>query len=247
MGDIKKLLAMGEISPRQLTANTLWTDLCENIHLHYRNIRLDFSEKEFAIFRAAIHHLGMAVEYESEKNQYEEGDLNFLDQQIFNTHFPSDSEYYPNRVTIEYERDHTVHFHYRDLRLHWLLEEFNQIADMFIEAKQRLNNLKDFPYKDIQETITAWIDIDLIQPYDKGHKPMCLDKDHKDGIEYVKKLILDGKKILPILINSRGQRLDGFKRYMAAKELGHTKIECIVDPYGVMGGQHNQNLLAGKE
>ena len=246
MGDIKKLLSGGEIEPRQITATSIWTDLCENVHLHYRNIRLEFSEKEFATFRAAMHHLGKAVEFNADRTKYAEGDPMFLSQQVFKTSLKANSDYYPDRVTIELERDNTVHFHYRDLRLHWSLDEFNKIADMFIEAKKNFDNLKEFPYK-YKEAKQRWVHIDLIQPYDVGHRALAIDKEHREGIEYVKGLIQEGKKIRPILVGTNGQRLDGFKRYMAAKELGHTEIECIIDPSAEVGGQHNQSMIADKE
>ena len=244
MGDIKKILAMGKVFPRQITADMIWTDLCEDVHLHYRNVRIDFSEKEFAGFRAAIHHLGQAVEVVSEENQYKEGDPNFLIQQMYNEPLCPDSKYYPNRVTIELERDNTVHFHYRDIRLHWSIEEFIKISEMFTQAKKEYDGLKEFPYK---EATQAWVDIDLIQPYDAGHRALAIDQKHRDGIEYVKKLIQDRKHIRPILVGTNGQRLDGFKRYIAHLELGKKKIECIVDPFGIMGGQNNQNFLADEE
>jgi hypothetical protein len=243
MGRIKKVLAMGEVEPRYLTAHGMWTDLCENVHLHYRNIRFDFSETEFALFRSAMNNLGMAVEHCTEQYEYKEGDPNFLVQQSFNTPLKSDSEYYPNRVSIELQRDNTVHLHYRDLRLHFTLEEFKQIARLFKLALNLLGNIEEFPYKDTTELIRAWIKLSLIQPYDEGHRPMDTDKEHREGIEFVKQLIKEKKKIRPILVATNGQRLDGFKRYMAHLELGLGEIECIVDPFGQMGGQHNQNFI----
>lgn len=55
---------------------------------------------------------------------------------------------------------------------------------------------------------------------------------HIEGIEYVKKVLLEGKKTMPILVYERDEggyvRLDGFKRTLAFKELGHTTIEAFV-------------------
>lgn len=244
MGKISKMLACGNIEPRSMTATAIWTDLCENVHLHYRNNRFDFSEKEFASFRAAINGLGMAIEKSAIENEYREGDPNFLIQQMFNTPLKSDSEYYPNRVTIELQKDNTVHFHYRDLRLHWTNTEFMSILKLFIIAAKTLKNKEDFPYNPESKTLYRDVPIDLIQPYDEGHRPLAIDDDHRAGIEVVKKLISKGKKIRPILVDCSGQRLDGFKRYMAHYEMGKKTIDCYVDPYGIMGGQSNQNFLA---
>ena len=243
MGKIKKVLAMDKLLARNVTPNTIWTDLCENVHLHYRNVRLEFSEKEFALFRSAINHLGMAVEFVAHEAKYEEGDPNFLNQQVFKEPLSTDSDYYPDRAVIELERDRTVHFHYRDLRLHFSEQEFLTLSDMFIKARETYGSIPEFPHKDVKEKTRVKIDIDLIQPYDEGHRPMVFDDDHRAGIEYCKGLIEGGVKIRPILVDIRGQRMDGFKRYMAHLELEIKQIECIVDPFAQMGGQGNQSMI----
>lgn len=235
VGEIKKLLAAEKIPYRTITNRKLWGDLCENIHLHFRNLRLDFSHREWAQFCMGVQSIGMNVEREIERTNHREGDPNFLLQIAFNEPLTPDSKYYPNRATIELQRDNTVHLHYRDLRIHLSNEEFRQLAEMFTKGLYEMDNIEEFPYK---EAGRYMVPIHLIQPHDPGHLPLAEDKEHRRGIEYVKLLIQTGKKIRPILVNPEGQRLDGFKRYMAFKELGYDEIEVIVDPYGKMGGQH---------
>ena len=248
MGHIKKLLAVKEIEPRSITPNTVWTDLCENVHLHHRNVRFDMSERDWAHLRAAITTCGVAIEKVAEEKNYREGNPVFLVQQIFNEPVPSDSDYYPNRVCIELNQDNTVHFHYRNIRLHWSLREFEAIASMFKTGVETYVSYKPFPYRDIEKPVRDWVDIDLIQPYDESHRPGVIDASHIAGIEYCKKLMSKpSNKIRPILVSHLGQRLDGFKRYMSAKQLGNKEIECIIDPYGIPGGQHNQSMLDDKE
>jgi hypothetical protein len=113
----------------------------------------------------------------------------------------------------------------------------------------------------------ARLDIDTINPYDRNHFPGRIDDEHKRGIEVAKRLISQGKNILPVLVRDfnidsdpercgrafnlssglavdfRYQRLDGFKRYMAYKELGHKVIECIVDNNSFPGGQHKMDFI----
>lgn len=250
MGKIRQLLAgTRDLQPRNITSNQIWADLCEDIHLHYRNLRLDFSMIEWAMFRAAVNHLGKAVEYSIDKYDYVEGDPNFLVGIYFNELISSNTEYYPNRCTIEFQKDNTVHFHYRDVRLHWTLEEFKEIGDLFIHARERIKVAErtESPFKDIKTATHVTARVDMIQPYDAGHLPFAEDKEHRDGIEYVKTLITTGAKIRPILVATDGQRLDGFKRYMAFKELGYDTIKCIIDPWGKMGGQHNQSFTLSPE
>jgi hypothetical protein len=132
--------------------------------------------------------------------------------------------------------------------LHFSEEEFNIIAKAFSTAREWSH--KEFPYANVTEKKRVRLPYKLIQPYDEGHRPGVFDKEHREGIEYCKGLIKEGKKIRPILIDTAvGQRLDGFKRYFAQFELwlaadgGRATIECIVDPFGEMGGQHNQSMV----
>ncbi len=237
MGNIIKHLAEAILPKRTITATQIWSDLCENIHLHFRNIRLDMSEEEWANFVCAIRSLQLALDHSAAKYRYEEGDPNFLVHLAYNQPLKANSKYYPNRATLELETDETVHFHYRDLRLHWTLKEFEQIAQMFIKAKEKVDSIKPSPFKDIDKPVRAKVPIEWVQPYDAGHRCLAIDDEHRAGIEECKKLILAGKKIRPIHVNTDGVRLDGFKRYMAFKELGYKEIECLVDPFPEMRGQ----------
>ncbi len=246
MGEIKKLLAGGQLEPRVVEATRFFTDLCENVHIHYRNIRLDLSAVELAYWRSGILNMGMAMEKTIEKYNWREGDPNFLVMFDFNFPVSANSDYYPNRMSIELQRDNTVHVHYRDLRLHLTESEFMDMAKMFGEALERYRERTEFPLKDVQEVTRAVVPIDSVIPWDNGHKPLDgeFEKYHREGIEHCKKLILEGKKIRPILVDAKGQRLDGFKRYFAFKELGYKEIEVIVDPNpsSLPGGQNNQGF-----
>lgn len=55
---------------------------------------------------------------------------------------------------------------------------------------------------------------------------------HREGIDYIKKVLQNGQKVMPILVreNSDGTflRLDGFKRAIAHYELGYKFIEAFV-------------------
>ena len=125
----------------------------------------------------------------------------------------------------------------------------------------RRNRGRAFPVDRVE------VDLDQINPYDINHPPGWIDEGHALGIEVVKGLITAGKPILPILVrdfgidsdpercgrafnesaglplNYRYQRLDGFKRYMAYKELGYDRIECILDNESFPGGQHGMDFV----
>lgn len=229
MGNIKQILVSEKLEPRVLVPKRICVDLCENIHLHNRNVRHEFSIEEWATYSAAMQNLYKATEYSIDKNKYVEGTHDFFVQSIYNTPYPTNSSvYHSNRLLIEECRDNTFHFHYRNLRIELTESEFNQISKAFTKA--RLVNFVPFPYPKIKIPTLVKVPIDSIQPYDSGHMPNDIDEEHKKGIEYCKGLILKDERIRPIVVLPNGQRVDGFKRYMAFKELHYKEIECIVNP-----------------
>ncbi|RLC40270.1 MAG: hypothetical protein DRH51_05900 [Candidatus Coatesbacteria bacterium] len=241
MGDIKKVLSLKKLPPRTITPTKFWMDLCENVHLHLRNYRLDMSVREFKQFINFILKVYPKIYEVIEKNNYKEGNYDF--HALFSTKqvINPDSDYYPDRLSIELQRSRNVHIHYRDLRLDISEAEFVELASAFSSA---LETYKEFLKTKIELPAGEQeVDIDLIQPYDEGHPPLAEDKEHREGIEKLKELIKQGKKIRPILIRPDGQRLDGYKRYMAYKELGYKTIPAIVDPEAEMGDQDGQSWL----
>jgi len=80
---------------------------------------------------------------------------------------------------------------------------------------------------------TGMVPLEYISPEDAGHKLDDIDKEHREGADAVKKLIEDGKKILPMACTYYGKRIDGFKRYIAYKELGVKEVEVVI---GTKGG-----------
>jgi len=55
MGNVYKILSVRKIKPQpDYFADRLIIELCENIHLHYRNLRIELSKSEFLEFADAI-------------------------------------------------------------------------------------------------------------------------------------------------------------------------------------------------
>jgi len=90
-----------------------------------------------------------------------------------------------------------------------------------------------------------FVPLDKIQLYDDMHilqpdgsfivdekKDGKSTAEHQESIEYFKKVLQRGKKLMPILVkdNEDGSflRLDGFKRCIAYKELGYKNVEAFV-------------------
>ena len=83
----------------------------------------------------------------------------------------------------------------------------------------------------------------LVTPYES-----LQTTNHRFVIEWLKTSINEGKEIRPILVKrideNEYQRLDGFCRYWAYKELGRETIPCIIGE--VPGGQSNLNPFIGE-
>ena len=160
MGNVYKVLGQAKIEPSPSSCPTrMIIELCECIHLHYRNVRMEFDDKEFYDF-------ALCVQY--------------------------------------------------------------AITNLLKERMSKLERKK--------------IPLEQIDPYDHGHGEVP-DAVHREGIDCIKELIKKGKKIYPILVrplpDGKYKRLDGYKRFMAIKELGFKEIECFIDPQGWPGEQLN--------
>ena len=161
-------------------------------------------------------------------------------------------DYYPKRLVVEFCEN--IHLHYRNIRIEFSHAEFctfwrcvNKSFKSF--QKYLLNNIAS-----LQE-----INIHQIDPFDKGHKQNGNSFDcgkeqqlHKEGIEYIKKLIQQKKKIRPIVVQYRKdqnkyKRMDGFKRYWAFKELGIQKIKCYVLKEYIAGIQEGMSLIIDED
>jgi hypothetical protein len=129
MGNVKKVIGETELPKRQYYHRGLWGDVCENLHIHYRNIRLEFSRKEWDEFCRKVFSMYKTSLDIMEKKNYEEG-KNFIPIQMgFKDDMKKDSDYFTNRFRVEHEHDDSVHIHYRDIRLHLTKDEYNQMVD----------------------------------------------------------------------------------------------------------------------
>ena len=62
-------------------------------------------------------------------------------------------------------------------------------------------------------------------------RPLTIDEDSRDNIDYLKGMILKGRPLDPLKIYADGKE-DGRHRAHAAKELGIKKVPVVVWPHG---------------
>lgn len=133
MGVIKKVIYRGNFLGKQ-RHNHLFLDMEENIHIHYRDLRIELSRAEFenivSTFRKQSDELLAIIRDRS----YQDGVLanaNQDDVRIWTeSKLNNDVKYHPQRFSLE-ECNDGYHFHYRNYKLLIDPAEFKQIAQLF--------------------------------------------------------------------------------------------------------------------
>jgi len=152
MGLVLHDLVRIKLPDRELHNSRMFVDLCENIHIHYRELRIVFSLDEYFEF-ASI--LGISTEdarnYLAQNPDYEEGkygttvmiaggperQLKLLE----NSPRPNQSTYFANDFAIELQAASVIdeiHVHWRDYRVALSREHFHLIADAFNKGNSEL-------------------------------------------------------------------------------------------------------------
>lgn len=244
MGNIIRKLDETEIVKRPtLQATRMIVENCENIHLHYRNMRLEFSSREFYFFARMIREAEQCLTENFKAMQEEE--YSVLSSSL---ELDEEPDYFPNRITAEANLG-SVHFHYKNFRLELTKEEAIDFLNSMETAKQNLKKVKP----KVEHVLLEDID-----PFDGGHWSEenelgfgCHEqKEHIEHIEKVKKAILQGEHIRPIVVlpgPKPYKRMDGFCRYIAHKQLKSHTIETIICPIAYPGCQHRKNFIVSPE
>jgi len=125
------------IDTPRLMGTRLAVDLCENIHLHYRDLRLEFSITEWKAF---VDFITYANKYIQENHaDYDMKDPNYFGQ--VGIVIPAQSESWPGRVNVEIQGEPfggIMHIHYNDLRIELPVDVYKQLAHLINRLEVRL-------------------------------------------------------------------------------------------------------------
>jgi len=124
MGDIKKVLFKCSV-PAPLQSDRITVELCENVHLHYRNLRLEFPKKEFLLILRKLKQLD---ERDIKNFEYGKG-LKFL---ISDHDLPIKTEF-NNRLQVEEQENGLFHIHYKNMRIEFR-DDWDGISKNIIKA-----------------------------------------------------------------------------------------------------------------
>lgn len=133
MGVIKKILYRGNILGKPRHRN-LFLDMEENIHIHYRDLRIELSRGEFEDIVAAFGKQSQELTAIIQEKHYQDGKLpnsNQDDVRIWTeSRLKHEVKYHPQRFSLE-ECGDGYHFHYRNFKLLIDQAEFRQLVQLF--------------------------------------------------------------------------------------------------------------------
>lgn len=127
MGNIREVIYKNKV-PSSLLNNRITVELCENVHFHYRNLRLEFPKEEFLLILRKLKNID-----ESEIEGFEFGEDKF--KPLINDFDLPETTEFDDRLQIEEQLEGHYHMHYRNLRI-------------------EVNDLRELGYWDIPKQIT---------------------------------------------------------------------------------------------
>ena len=142
MGVIYKMLARSEGLKKPKHRN-LFVDMEENIHIHYRDLRIELSRKEYEDFASTFKTQSAELLDIINERNYQDGVLPNTNQKSVtiwtDSRLPNPVKYHPQRISIE-ECSDGYHLHLRNYKLLLDREDFTVLMNAF-----RASNI-DSPY-----------------------------------------------------------------------------------------------------
>jgi len=145
-------LSKRDISNKSIFNNRFVVEVCEKVHLHYRNLRLNLDLHDFLELckgcTAALDRWGRLGGPVPKKGQHIELCRKRVATEAHNDGIQvnlNKNLYKPNKGKIfaegaEFTDERYIHLKIRDMRLEFSEDEFKELADVIQEAKDRLEN-----------------------------------------------------------------------------------------------------------
>ena len=145
MGKTIKVLAEAELPPRAECLSTMLVDLCENVHIHCREIRQEFSVVEFFHYVGQLALMARKVGDYLDTHDHTEREVWTTIMKAGPVELPNanESEYWPHRLLVERIKPHDmgdIHLHWRDYRIQMTPEELTILAEALSRAVRELES-----------------------------------------------------------------------------------------------------------
>lgn len=146
MGRIKNLLYQKEIKPKSDNWADMYSfEVCEDFHLHWKNLRLQFSQDEWQHFTQAVAYALQQWEMKGCPPPLPHQKLPIYLKQDPNKVLNVQPEHDIRGTDFSIEDDDlngpSVHVHYRSLRLDLSHPEFLEMAEGFAEALKKYKEI----------------------------------------------------------------------------------------------------------
>lgn len=156
MGKIKEDLIRITLPEREPHNGRMFIDLCENVHIHFRELRIVFSLPEFFEFCSILRESEQDLRnYLAQNPDYDEkeygttimvaGGKTRQKAPLRNSPQPHHPHYFANDFAIELQDESVtdeIHVHWRDYRLALNREHFHVIARAFRDAEAKLTEFE---------------------------------------------------------------------------------------------------------
>ena len=143
MGKILNILSKAvPIRIKSLWHNICRIERCECIHVHWRNIRLTMTDEQFSDFGNSVEcstrSIWRAIQQEFMNKTKEDFVLDEIDISDDMTH---------ENISIEMIElnGKKIHFHYKELRMEFDIDEFKQLCSIFKNASDELEKIQGIP------------------------------------------------------------------------------------------------------
>jgi hypothetical protein len=239
MGNIDLLYHRSQDLPMAQQPGDLWIDIGENIHMHFRDIRLEFTRIEFLEFLSNIKEMEKLFHEWAEKNpDWREADdpEGFKNQYVMwlGDFKPGsqklkdyEAHYWPRRISIERNANGVYHFHYRNLRVELNRGGFEQLVKAF-------SGIDEWVATDLEQRRTEFLrqqaKADKSTPEFQG----CIDDIHGARIHGWVQAVTDQKLQWELSIVAQGQEI---KRVLASQYrddlnqthgYGHSAFDVVI-------------------
>ena len=133
MGKIIRVLGKEKVESSQRLCNRrLCVDLAENIHIHFRDTRVEFSVEEWRVYAALIKKAAEEIEKAVAKG-YKEG-TDKAQGKWTAPQLRKASDYFPERLQLEENANGSYHLHWNELRIEMRPPTVTAFKKVFSEA-----------------------------------------------------------------------------------------------------------------
>jgi hypothetical protein len=155
VGKIIRILGQDKVESKQrLCGRRLCVDLAENIHIHFRDTRIEFSVEEWRVYAALIAQANEGIEAAVAKG-YKEG-TDKLEGVWTSPVLKGESVYFPDRLQLEENANGSYHLHWNELRIEMRPATVSAFKSVFSEASDmekgtmKLKDLRVAPHTGIE-------------------------------------------------------------------------------------------------